>query len=123
MQTQAVQLLPGKRWTLRGPLCAPPVLPAAELAHHAGIHPIELPVGVARPEVITPAAKSGSQFRNQLLHILPALPLAGNLPLRHLPGQDFHLQEQHVFQDAPWRNSSTPGSLRCRYCHARGGLV
>ena len=27
--------------------------------------------------------------------------------LRRLPGQDFHLQEQRVLQDAPWANHST----------------
>ena len=80
MQAHAVKLLVGKGWTLRGPLSSPPALPASEFAHHVGIYPIELPVGVARPEVVPPAAKHGSQFRNDLLHILPALPLAGDLP-------------------------------------------
>ena len=79
METHTIKLRAGKRWTLRGPLSAPPALPATKSQHHVGIHLIELPVGVARPEVVPPAAKDGSQFRNKLLHIFPALPLAGDL--------------------------------------------
>ena len=79
MEAHAVKLLASKRWTLRGPLSPPPALPATKTQHHVGIHLIELPVGIARPEIVPPAAKHGSQFRDKLLHILPALLPAGDL--------------------------------------------
>ena len=40
---------------------------------------MELPIGIPRPEIVPPAAKHGRQFCDDLLHILPALPLAGDL--------------------------------------------
>lgn len=86
----------------------PPALPASEFAHHIGIHPIELPVGVARPEIVPPAAKYGSQCRNKLLHIFPALPLAGDFPharsefLRRLRARPpLHEMPTGVALDAP----------------------
>ena len=77
MQAHAIELIAGKRWALRGSLSAAPVLPLTQALHHKGIHLVELPVGVSRPEIVPPAAKYGGQFRDNLLHVLPALPLAG----------------------------------------------
>src|SRR5579885_3663096 len=79
MQTHPVQLIAGEWSPLRRPLPAPPVLPAAEAFDHEVVHLVELPVGIPRPEIVPPAAKYGRQFRDDLLHILPALPLAGQL--------------------------------------------
>src|SRR5579864_2031331 len=79
MQAPTVELLAGKQGTLRGALSAPPILPATKTFHHEGIHLIELPVGIARPKVIPPAAKHGRQFRDNLLHVLPVLSPAGDL--------------------------------------------
>jgi hypothetical protein len=42
-------------------------------------HPVQLPVGIACPEVVPPTAKNGSQFRDKQLHVFPAWPLAGDL--------------------------------------------
>src|SRR6516225_3313266 len=117
MQAHAVKLLVGKGWTLRGPLASPPALPASEFAYHVGIHLIEFSVGVARPEVVPPAAKHGSQFRNKLLHIFPALPLVGDLPnalskfLRRLRARPpLHEMPTGVALDAPSRaDRAIPG--------------
>jgi hypothetical protein len=75
-----VKLSASKEGTLRGPLAATPKPPTAEATHHVVIHLIELPIGVPRPEIVPPAAKHGSQCRDDLLYIFPALPLAGDLP-------------------------------------------
>ena len=55
------------------------MLPASQARHHKIVHLVELPVGVPRPEIVPPAARHGRQFRDDLLHFLPALPLAGQL--------------------------------------------
>src|SRR5580704_10503226 len=52
---------------------------SAAALNHEVVHLVELPVGIPRPEIIPPAAKYGCQFRDDLLHILPALPLTGQL--------------------------------------------
>src|ERR1035441_6189649 len=79
MQTHPVKLIAAERGSLREPLPAPPELPAAQTQEHEGVHFMELPVGIPAPEIVPPAAKHGRQFRDDLLHILPALPLAGEL--------------------------------------------
>src|ERR1700691_2199257 len=53
--------------------------PASQARHHKIVHLVELPVGDPRPEIGPPAAKHGRQFGDDLLHFLPALPLAGQL--------------------------------------------
>src|SRR5437868_3686411 len=79
MQTHPVKLIAGKWRSLRGPLPAPPVLPATQTLHYEVVHFVELPVGVSRPKIVPPATKYGCQFRDELLHIFPALLLAGQL--------------------------------------------
>jgi hypothetical protein len=73
-----------KSWTPRGPLSAPPILPLAQTLYHEVVHLIEFRVGIPRPEIVPPAANDGRQFRDDLLHILPALSrpsvLAGRAP-------------------------------------------
>ena len=59
-------------------LC-PPILPAPQTLYHVAIQFVELPAGIPRPEIVPPGAKRGIQFRDNLLHILPALPLTGEL--------------------------------------------
>ncbi len=78
MQAQTVKLGAGEERTPGGPLPTPPILPATQARHYEGIHLIEHPVGIARPE-IPPAAKHGRQCRDKLLHLFPALLLAGKL--------------------------------------------
>jgi len=56
-EAHAIKLLASKKWTLGGPLSAPPALPAMKTFHHVGIHLIEVPVRIARPEMVPPAAK------------------------------------------------------------------
>lgn len=75
-----MKLIASKRRTRRSSLPTPPELPAAQAANHKTIHLVELPVGIPRPEIVPPAAKLGRQYRNDLLHFLPALPLTGQLP-------------------------------------------
>ena len=79
MQPHPIELVTGEWRAFRGSLPAPPVLPAAQTLYHVPVHLIKLPVGIPRPEIVPPAAKYGRQFRNHLLHLLPALPLAGQL--------------------------------------------
>src|SRR5947209_7342664 len=67
----SVKLIAGKRWTLRGPLSAPPIMPLAEPLQYEVVHLVELPVGIPRPEVVSPATKNGRQFGDELLHIPP----------------------------------------------------
>src|SRR5690348_3116985 len=75
-----MELIAREWWPLRGSLSAPPDLPAAQTLHHKSVHLVELPVGIPRPEVVPPAAKHGCQFRDDLLHILPAVPRSSALP-------------------------------------------
>src|SRR5262249_60984107 len=74
-----VKLISAERLSLGDSLPAPPELPAAQTRDHEGVHVMELPIGIPRPEIVPPAAKHGRQFCDDLLHILPALPLAGDL--------------------------------------------
>src|SRR5450432_4880981 len=74
-----MKLIAGEWSPLRWPLPTPPVLPAAQALNHEVVHLVELPVGIPRPEIVPPAAKHGRQFRDDLLHFLPALPFAGQL--------------------------------------------
>ncbi len=76
MQSHAIKLIPGEWGSLRGSLSAPPILPLAQTLHHEVVHLVELPVGIPRPEIVPPATKHGRQFRDDLLYVLPALPLA-----------------------------------------------
>jgi hypothetical protein len=73
VQSHPIKLRAAKRWTPRGPLSAPPILPLAQTLYHEVVHLIEFPVGIPRPEIVPPAANDGRQFRDDLLHILPAL--------------------------------------------------
>src|SRR5215471_13399243 len=86
MKAHSVELGMDKGWSRRGALAASPILPVAQTLHHEMIHTVECPIGIARSEIISPAAKHGIQFHNQLLHIFPALPLTGDLS--H-PGSEF----------------------------------
>src|SRR5450631_3521958 len=74
-----MELIAGEWSPLRWPLPTTPVLPASQALYHEVVHFVELPVGVPRPEIVPPAAKHGRQFRDDLLHFFPALPLAGQL--------------------------------------------
>src|SRR5580698_4773576 len=74
-----MELIAGEWRSFRRPLPTPPMLPAPQTLDHKTIHLIELPVGISRPEIVPPAAKHGCQFRDDLLHVLPALPLTGQL--------------------------------------------
>src|SRR5215470_18603438 len=86
MEAHSVELVMGKGRSPRRPLAPAPILPAAKTANHEVIHAVEFPIGIARSEIISPAAKYGIQIHDQLLHIFPALPLAGDLS--H-PGSEF----------------------------------
>ena len=108
VQTHPVELIAGEWSSLRWPLPAPPVLPAAQTLDHEVVHLVELPVGIPRPEIVPPAAKHGRQFRDDLLHFLPALPLAGQLSyavpefLRRLRARPpLHEMPARVSLDAP----------------------
>src|SRR4051794_19355501 len=79
MQSHPVELIAGEWCSLRWPLPAPPVLPASQTLDYEVVHLVELPVGIPRPEIVPPAANHRSQFRDDLLHIFPALPLVGYL--------------------------------------------
>src|SRR5215813_3953133 len=86
MKAQSVELCMGKGWPPGGPLAAAPILPASKTLSHKVIHTGELPIGIARSEIISPAAKNGIQFHDQLLHVFPALPFVGDLSN---PGSEF----------------------------------
>src|SRR6185369_16282301 len=60
-------------------LPASPVLPAHQTTKHVLIELIELPIGIPRTEVVAPPSKHGIQLRDNLLHILPALPRISHL--------------------------------------------
>src|SRR3990172_12576100 len=60
-------------------LPAAPVHPAREPRIHIAVELIELPFGVPRPEVVAPSPKNGIQRRDDLLHVLPAMPRTGQL--------------------------------------------
>ncbi len=84
------------------------MLPASQARHHKIVHLVELPVGVPRPEIVPPAAKHGRQFRDDLLHFLPVLPLVGQLShaipkfLRRLrTGPPLHEMPTGIPLDAP----------------------
>src|SRR6516162_3275329 len=79
MQPHPVELFAGPSLPLCRPLSTPPNLPAVQSLVNKSIQPVELPVGIPRPEVVAPAAKHGIQFRDDLLHVLPALPRSGQL--------------------------------------------
>src|SRR6516162_3858766 len=79
MQPHPVELFAGPSLPLCRPLSTPPNLPAVQSLVNKSIQPVELPVGIARPEVVPPAAKHGIQFRDDLLHVFPALPRASQL--------------------------------------------
>ena len=60
-------------------------MPLAEVLHYEVVHLAELPVGVARPEVVSPAAKNGSALIPS--HHLPMrLLVAGLFVFRGLIG-------------------------------------
>jgi hypothetical protein len=76
VQTHPEELI-GREWAAsRWPLPAAALLPPKQTPEHECVHFVELPIGIPRPEVVSPAAKHGIQFRDYLLHVLPALPLA-----------------------------------------------
>src|ERR1700691_2733472 len=79
MQTHTRQpiLVPLLRSTR--PLPAAPDHPVREPYIHIAVELIELPVGISRPEVVAPTSKNGIQCRDDLLHILPAVPRIGQL--------------------------------------------
>src|ERR1017187_8896376 len=60
-------------------LPAAPVPPAHKTREHILIELIELPIGIPRTEVVAPPSKHGCQLRDDLLHVLPALPRIGHL--------------------------------------------
>jgi hypothetical protein len=76
VQTHPVKLIPGELGSFLWPLPTPPVLPLAQALHHESVHLVERPIGIPRPEVVPLAAKHGRQFRDDLLHLFPALPVA-----------------------------------------------
>src|SRR5271166_3360214 len=61
------------------PLTAAPVHPMRQPSVHITVALMELPVGVPRPEIVAPTSKNGIQCRNDLLHVLPAVPRVGQL--------------------------------------------
>ena len=79
MQPHPVELFAGPSLPLRRPLSTPPKLPAAYSSVNKCIQLVELPVSIARPEVIAPAAKHGIQFRDDPLHVPPVLPRISQL--------------------------------------------
>jgi len=87
MKAHSVELVMGKGWSRRGALAAAPMLPVAQTLHHEMIQAVEFPIGIARSEIIPPTAKYGIEFHDQLLHVFPALPLAGDLshPVSEFP--------------------------------------
>ena len=88
MQTHPVELIAGPSRLPGRPLPAASKLPAAHAPENVTIQLVELPIGIPRPEVVSPAAKHGIQFRDDLLHIFPALPRIGQLsyPVPNLLG-------------------------------------
>ena len=105
----------GKGGSPRGSLSAAPTLPSAKTLNDEVIHAVEFPVGIARPEIITPAAKYGIQIHDQLLHVFPALLSAGELSD---PGSEFlhrlwawpslHEMPTRVTLDAPLLANRAP---------------
>src|SRR5512140_1712767 len=62
------------------PLATAPIQPADQPSVHKVIRVVKLPAAGASPEVVPPTSQHGIQFRDDLLHILPALTRPGNLP-------------------------------------------
>src|ERR1700685_334583 len=61
------------------PLPAAPDDPVREPRIHIAVESMKLPVGIPCPEVVAPTSKNGIQCRDDLLHILPAVPRIGQL--------------------------------------------
>src|SRR5665213_3455904 len=80
MQSHSVELIASEWLSLRDPLSTPPVLPASQTPHHEVVHFVKFPVRIPWPEIIPPASKNGRRFRNNLLHVFPALSSASQLP-------------------------------------------
>jgi hypothetical protein len=79
MKAHSVELVMGKGWSPRGSLAAVPILPASKTLNHEVIQTVEFPIGIAGAEIISPTAKYGIEFHDQLRHVFPALPLTGKL--------------------------------------------
>jgi hypothetical protein len=80
MQTHTVQRIELEWLPFRRPLPTASILPPAQAPDNEVVHLVELSIGIPRPEIVPPAAKHERQFRDDLLHIFPAVPLARDLP-------------------------------------------
>src|ERR1700683_3043807 len=61
------------------PLPSAPNHPACEPRPDIAVELIELPFGIPRSEIVSPSPEHGVQRRDNLLHVLPAVPRIGQL--------------------------------------------